>query len=166
MVEDGGSTVCPEAWLQIKIAPVASKRHVKDGGQTLPPDHSSSGSLLPLPVADAAAGPTRPGLDACIHRLGIQGIAMVALGQPDARGAMPSHACDMRRPDGANLLRFDLEIVACPGGLAAAIAFGLDRNRRELRRRPERRLGEHGLGQIEAEEIAGTIVIRKSAAGR
>src|ERR1700736_3302408 len=99
---------------------------------------------LPLPVADAAAGPAWPGLDARIHRLGIERIAM-AMGEPHARGAMPLHACDMdcpvrlRRPDGANgdLFRFDLEIVARPGGLAAAIAFGLDGHGSKFRGRPE-----------------------------
>src|SRR5215475_13360427 len=93
-----------------------------------------------LPVADAAAGAARPGLDAGVHRLRVERIAIVVMGEPDARGAAPRHARDMgqpvrpRRPDGTdwNLLWLDLELVARPSRLAATITLGLDRDGGEM----------------------------------
>src|SRR6516162_5864951 len=95
-----------------------------------------------LPVADAA-GPARPGLDARIHGLRVEWIAM-AVRKMRARRTFWRQARRLCRAAqhrdllGGHGLRFRLQLLACPFRLAGTIGLGLDRNLLERRRRAER----------------------------
>src|SRR5258707_7271896 len=128
---------------------------------------------LPLPVADAARL-ARPDLNPRIEGLRVQGIAVSSheLRAGCAARFLRMHArfyrVHMRNSGAGNHDPFGLDdpglslrLSARLRALASVIGFRLDRNRRELRGRPERLGGKQRLGKIEAQELVGTVLIRQ-----
>jgi hypothetical protein len=146
--------VCPQGERQIKIARIP----------------------LLLPAADAApAGFAWPLLNAGIHGLCVEWIA-VTMGELYARRDAPPLAC-MRDPGlspyrGGQLcaLGRSLDLRDCnlprvgvrqhTGGFA----LRLNRNRRKLRRRPERFRRQHCLGKVQGQELVRAIFVRARGA--
>src|SRR6267143_678553 len=100
---------------------------------------TSSSILLLLPVADATRL-ARPDLNPGIARLRIERIAVASRELGSSRAA-----------------RF---LRARMRSLASGIGSGLDRNRREFRRRPKPLRRKYRLRKVEAEELVGTVLIR------
>src|SRR5258708_9773740 len=96
----------------------------------------SSSVPLSLPVADAARS-AWPDLNPCIERLRIERIAASA-GQLDSSRAARLLSTHVRNPGpGNNDLGLGFRFHARLGGLASPVGSRLDRNRRELGRRPK-----------------------------
>jgi hypothetical protein len=125
---------------------------------------------LPLPAANAA-GLARPCLDSRIARLRIERVA-AAMRQLGAGGAAWRFGAGLGhlRPDDSSLNASslgDVNIARGKPGPNGSIRIGLraigpcfDGNRGELRFRPQPLRRKHGSGEIEPEELAGTILVR------
>src|ERR1700751_1575072 len=140
---------------------------------------------LALPSADAAAvGIAGPFLDTDVHGLGVQWIA-VPVRKLHTRSTMrlfAPRACetavvtgggcqlgtDRRAPHALDrdLLGVTAREDAIALCIAPGVSLGLDRNRRKRRRRAERLWRQHGLGEVEPEELVRPVVGRRGCAAR
>src|SRR5258706_12088940 len=125
---------------------------------------------LPLPVADAA-GLTWPGLNPRIERLRVQRIGMASrqLGSHRAPRFLRPRRHDWllrARMHDSGLVNdnfwfgFRFRVRGCD--LASAISPGFKLNRHELRGRPKWLRRKHRPGEIQAEELVGTVLVRDS----
>src|SRR3982075_3938382 len=118
------------------------------------------GSSVPrsLPIADATRS-AWPDLNPGIERLRVERIAASAR-QPGPNRAARLWSADMcNSGPGHSNLGLGFRFHGRLGDLASRIGPRLDRNRREFGGRPKRLRRKQRLGEVKAEELAGTIFI-------